>query len=215
MKVIHYSRTGYNGDFTYTSVCGLRVKTHQENEGSSIHPDETNCTKCMDTKEYKTDFTDNSNPSSDIKKRIYIESDILQADEFTTAQDTVKDFANEENLKCVERIFSKVLDRAWHDLEKTWNAVKWADEIYATSSLLPLSGGSYMGAPVIFNGMCERAIKEGITGKSVIILNHPKHISWYMIDIDIMKKAFKNNDLYMYNDNYDKLVKVDVSKIKK
>jgi hypothetical protein len=107
------------------------------------------------------------------------------------------------------------LDYAWHDLENTWAAVKISDEIYATSSLMPLTGGSYIGAPVIFNGMCERAVKENVTGKSVIILNTLENIEWGMIDMKIMKKAFKDNDLYMYDENYDNLVKVDIKKLKK
>lgn len=212
-KITHYSRTGYNGNYTYTVVCGKKVKTHQNNEDSDIDPEKANCPKCLATKEYKTDLGDQKKTKRGIKRRIYIESDILQAGELSNVQRKVYDFAKENNLKCVDRVFSHILDRAWHDLEKTWDAVKMADEIYADSSLMPLCGGSYMGAPVIFNGMCERAIKEGVTGKSVIILNELKNISWHMIKIDIMKKAFKVNDLFMYNENYD-LVKIDVQKIK-
>lgn len=212
-KLIHYSRTGYNGDFTYTSVCGKKVKTHQDNEESSINPEEANCKKCMRTEKYKVDFNDTRTMGRDIKRRIYIESDILQANEFRHAQSEVFDFVKAKGLICVDRVFSQVLDHAWHDLEKTWKAVKNADEIYATSSLMPLVGGSYMGAPVIFNGMCERAIKENITGKVVVILNGLDNINWYMIKIKLMKEAFKKNHLFMRNDNYD-LVKINVSKIK-
>lgn len=213
-KLIHYSRLGYNGNYTYTSVCGKEVKTHQDNEESTIHPEKANCKNCMMSIHYKSDLKALNTKKAAWKRRIYIESDILQADEFRSAQSDVFSFVKEHGLKCVDRVFSQVLDFAWHDLEKTWKAVKDADEIYATSSLMPLSGGSYMGAPVIFNGMCERAIKEKITGKSVIILNSLKNINWYMIKIDIMKEAFKENELWMYNDEYD-LVKIDVSKIKK
>ena len=215
MKTIHYSSSGYNGDFTYTSVCGKKVKTHQDNEESTIHPAKANCKKCLTTVQYKTDLDDSINVKPNIKRRIYIESDILQADELRDAQRTVADFAKEKGLKCVDRVFSEVLDFAWHDLEKTWASVKRADEIYATSSLMPLSGGSYVGAPVIFNGMCEKAIKEKIVGKSVIILNQLKNIAWHMIDLKIMKQAFKENSLFMYDDQYENLIKVDVSKIKK
>ena len=211
MKKVHYSRTGYNGDYTYTSVCGEKVKTHQDNEDTSIYPEEANCKKCLATNEFKADI---DKTKTDIKTRIYIESDILQADEFMDAQRTVSEFVKKDGLKCVDRVFSQVLDRAWHDLEKTWQAVKNADEIYSTSSLVPLCGDSYMGAPVIFNGMCERAVKEKITGKSVIILNHLKHICWDFIDIPTMKKAFKENSLFMYDDGYRNLVKVKMSKIK-
>lgn len=212
MKEICYSRHGYNGDYTYSTVCGQKVKS----DAVIIHPVKATCKKCFSTQEFKTDFADTTDKkNTNIKRRIYIESDILHADEFRDAQQTVRNYINSFGLKVVDRVFSDVLDFAWHDLEKTWQAVKDADEIYATSSLMPLSGGSYIGAPVIFNGMCERAIKEGITGKSVFILNHPKYISWHMIDIKLMKQAFSKNDLYMYTDDYDSLEKFDVSKVKK
>lgn len=213
MKLIHYSRYGYNGDLTHTSVCGKKVKSNQDKETTTIHPKEVNCKKCFATKEYQTDLSDFNITKVDTKRRIYIESDILHADEFTTAQRSVYLFIENKGLRCVGRVFSDVLDFAWHDLEQTWEAVKQADEIYAKSSLMPLIGNSYTGAPVIFNGMCERAIKEKITGKSVIILNSLKNINWDMIEIDIMKKAFKENNLYMYDENYE-LTKVDTSKIK-
>lgn len=212
-KLIHYSRTGYNGGYTYTSVCDKEVKTHQDNEESITNPQGANCKKCMATKEYKTDLNDYSTKGGEIKRRIYIESDNLHADEFSSAQDNVLTFLKKDNLKYVDRVFSDVLDYAWHDLEKTWAAVKDADEIYATSSLIPLCGNSYMGAPVIFNGMCERAIKENITGKSVIIFNTLENINWYMINVKQMKEAFKNNSLYMYNEDYD-IEKIYIDKIK-
>lgn len=212
MKIIHYSRTGYNGDYTYTSVCGKEVKTHQDREDSTIYPQEANCKKCLATKEFKAD-TDKT--KKDIKIRIYIESDILQADEFRNAQCEVFDFAKKKGLKCVDRVFSLVLERAWHDLENTWQAVKNADEIYSTSSFIPLCGDPNMGAPVIFNGMCKRAIKEKITGKSVIVLNQLKNICWDYIDIPAMKQAFKENSLFMYDDKNENLVNVDVSKVLK
>ena len=211
IKLIHYSRCGYEGNYSYNSVCGKKVKTHQDKEESSIYPEEANCKKCLATKEYKTDILDTP---AGIKVRIYIESDILHADEFRNAQREVKSFADSFNLQCVDRVFSKVIASAWHDLENTWKVVKSADEIYSTSSLMPLIGGSYMGAPVIFNGMCERAIKEKVEGKIVIVLNSLKNIHWDYIHIPTMKKAFKKNDLMMYNDDYDGFIKVDVSKIK-
>lgn len=215
MKKIHYSRCGYEGNYIYKSVCGKKVKTHQENESSSIYPKEANCKECIETQEYKTDLNDSVNTETNIKRRIYIESDILHADEFRNAQREVFSFAEKNGQKCVKRVFSLVLDHAWHDLENTWKAVKEADEIYSTSSFIPLCGDPSMGAPVIFNGMCKRAIKENISGKSVIVLNQLKNISWSYIDIAAMKKAFTDNSLFMYDDEYENLVKIDVSKIKK
>lgn len=210
MKTVHYSRAGYNGDYTYDSVCGQKVKTHQEYERTSIHPEEANCKKCLATREYNVDT---KKATSGVKTRIYIESDILHADEFHSAQREASDFAKTNKERCVDRVFSEVLDFAWHDLDKTWEAIKRADEIYATTSLIPLCGG-YSGAPLIFNKMCERAVKENITGKSIIILNSLKHISWESIDIEVMKKTFKKNHLFLYDEKYS-LVKIDTSKIKR
>lgn len=211
-KDIHYTRTGYNGDYTYDSICGKKIKGNE----ISSSPEKATCEKCLEHDKYKIDLADFlGHGDSTIKRRIFIESDILDADELRDAQREAYDFAEKQGLKCVDRVFSQVLDFAWHDIENTWEAVKKADEIYATSSLMPLTGNSYTGAPVIFNGMCERAVKENIKGKSVIILNTLKNIYWGMIDMKIMKKAFKDNDLYMYDENYDNLVKVDVKKIKK
>lgn len=208
---IHYSRTGYNGDFTYDTICDKKVKS----DVVSVSPNKTTCDECLQNEKHKIDLNDFlGNGDPEIKRRIYIESDILQATELYSAQRETFDFAEKKGLKCVDRVFNEVLDYAWHDLEKTWEAVKKADEIYATSSLMPLSGGSYVGAPVIFNGMCERAVKENVTGKSVIIFNTLENIEWGMINMKIMNKAFKNNDLYMYNEKYDNLVKIYVSKIK-
>lgn len=213
MTKIHYSRTGYNGDFTYNSVCGKTVKTHQEKESSSVDIILATCEKCLATKEYKTDLENLHNDQEGIKRRIYIESDILQAAEFRNAQREAFEFAENNGEKCVDKVFSDVLAYAWHDLEKTWSAVKRADEIYATSSLVPLGGGQ--GSPTIFNAMCKKAIAEGVVGKKVVILNRLENVCWDYIDIKAMKKAFTDNDLYMYNESYDGLEKVDISKIKK
>lgn len=215
-ETIHYSRSGYNGDFTYTSVCGKKVHSHSDDEKVHTSPEEANCKKCLASAAHKTDLTDSiGKTKTTIKRRIFIESDILQADEFSSAQREVHGLVKDKKMNCVDRVFSQVLDHAWHHLEKTWEAVKRADEIYASSSLIPLIGNSYTGAPVIFNGMCERAIKEKVTGKSVYILNSLKNIDWDMIDLDVMKKAFKENTFYTYDNDYDKIIKVDVNKIKK
>ena len=80
------------------------------------------------------------------KIRIFIESDILHDDEFRHAQREVANLLDDRGEKFDEdKIFDKALDFAWRDLEKTWAAVKEADEIYADSSLMPLVGNSYMG----------------------------------------------------------------------
>lgn len=209
MKKIHYSN-GYGGQLNYHTLCGKEIHSHDEKEQATIHPELVTCTTCKKTKEW---IEDSKPLTSGIKHRIFIESDIIHASEISRAQDDVAELCDAKGEKYVRRVFTQILDRAWHDLEKTWAAVKAADEIYAVTSLIPLSGGSYIGAPVIFNGMCEKAIKENVTGKDVYILNSLKNINWYMIKTDVMKKAFSKNNLFMYDDNYD-LVKIDINKIK-
>lgn len=153
--------------------------------------------------------------SLNMKRRIFIESDILHDDEFRSVKRKVANILEDKGEEFIENIFDEALDFAWHDLEKTWAAVKNADEIYANSSLMPLVSNSYMGSPVIFNGMCKKAIEEKVEGKSVFILRPLKDIWWDMIDLKLMKQAFKKNHLYMYDDDYENLIKVNVSKIKK
>lgn len=211
MTITHYSRDGYNGNYTYTSVCGKEVRTHQQSENSSINPEEANCPECLKSEAYITDLRDLQNTSPDIKRRIYIESDILQADEFRSVKREVRSFLRETGTPFVERVFSDVIDYAWHKIEYTWDTIKKADEIYASTSLIPIAGG-YTGAPVIFDRMCEKVIEENVTGKSLFILNTADSVSWDNIEKDVAIEAFSKNKLYLYNDNYD-LVEIDIKTI--
>lgn len=214
MKIIHYT-LGYGGKLNYHTTCGKEIHSHSDTESATINPGLVTCEKCLESKEWKDDLGHSTGETvTDIKRRIYLESDILHADELRSAQREVANMCDDKKVKYTNRVFSEVIDFAWYDLAKTWEAVKKADEIYSDSSLIPLSGNSYTGAPVIFNGMCERALKENVTGKDVYILNSLSNIHWDMIDIPLMKKVFKNNNLFMYDENYN-IAKVDVSKIKK
>lgn len=214
MQTVHYTN-GYGGNYNYATSCGEEIHSHCKTDTATINPSEVTCLKCKGTDVWIEDYGHSSGETkTDIKRRIYIESDILNVDEIRSAQREVSDICEEKKVEYIKRVFSEILDYAWHDLDKTWQSVKKADEIYTNSSLLPLSGGSYMGAPVIFNGMCERAINEQIIGKDVFILNKLENINWYMIKLDVMKEAFKNNNLFMYNNDYV-IEKIDVFKINK
>lgn len=212
-KVIHYAM-GYGGHLNYHTICEKEIHSHSDIEDATLHPEDVDCAKCKATKIWTQDYQDFTVIDKTIKRRIYLESDVLSESELRSAQRDVARLCDNKKLKYIRRVFSDVLDYAWHDLDKTWKAVKLSDEIYSNSSLFPLSGGSYIGAPVIFNGMCERAISENVTGKDVYILRNLKDIDWDMIKIPIMQKAFKKNNLFMYNDEFD-IVKIDVTKIKK
>lgn len=214
MKQIHYT-VGYGGSLNYHTECGKEIHSHSKTDGATINPIEVNCNECR-TDKWSDDLQHSIGAiKTDIKRRIYIESDILHADEIRSVKREVREICKKKSVKCIERVFSEILDYAWHDLNKTWGSVKKADEIYARSSLMPLAGGSYMGAPVIFNGMCERAINEKVKGKDVYMLVSLEDIDWDMIDMSIMRKAFKHNNLYVYNDEFSfEMQKVDISNIK-
>lgn len=207
-KLIHYSRDGYEGNYTYKSVCGKDVKTHQELEGSTIYPNVANCKDCLDTEEWKQD----TEPlPKNVINRIHIESDFLHSDGFRSVKRSCRNYAKERGEEIIPRVFSKVIDLAWHKLDETWEAIKQCDEVWAETSLIPLAGG-YTGAPVIFDAMCKKAIEENLSGKKIFILNNMEFVSWHNIDIEQMKKAFVNNKLFMYNDDYD-IEEVDITNI--
>lgn len=137
-------------------------------------------------------------------RRIFIESDVIKEEKIITAKRWVHSMLRERGIQISrEDVFQEVIGFAWHDLDKTWKSVLKADEIYASTALMPLISHSYSGAPVIFNGMMERAIKEGVTGKSVYIMRELKEVYWDMIDKKLIPKAFASNKLFMYDENND------------
>lgn len=209
---MHYTE-GYAGKLNYFTFCKKEIYSHSETDRATVDPKLVTCPKCKKDKRFLIDWADNSTIYPDIKRRIFIESDILHTSEIHSTQRTVARLCATKRVKCVRRVFTEILDKAWHNLGATWEAIKKADEIYANSSLLPLCGGSYTGAPVIFNSMCEKAIAEKIFGKDVYILRQLKDIDWYMIQKETTLKAFTVNNLFMYDENYD-IAKIDPLTIK-
>ena len=106
-----------------------------------------------------------------MKKRLFLESDILHEDELRSTQRQVyfilKDLGEEFDE---DTVFDTTIDYAWHKLDEVFEAVKFHDQIFANTSLMPLISGHYSGAPVIFNEMMKRVIEEGVEGKEVFIL---------------------------------------------
>lgn len=149
-------------------------------------------------------------------KRLFIESDVLHEDELSSAQCSVALYLESQKIPYNEKyVFDETCDFAWHEADKAWEAVKRADEIYASSGLVPLCGyGSYTGAPVVMDVMMKKAIEEKITGKSLIFLRSFEDIDWQQIDMKILPKAFKHNKLFTleYQDGYQ-LIPVDLKRI--
>ena len=164
----------------------------------------------------KIKFTDGYSLSTidGMKRRIFIESDVLDEEDLRSSQRAASYFMEESGEKFREEVFDEVITSAWHHLDETWQSVKNADEIWANTSLMPLIGNSYMGAPVIFNGMMERAIKENVSGKSVFITRSLSSIDWYMIKVDLMSKVFDKNKLFAYDEN-TKMTEISMKQIRK
>lgn len=149
-------------------------------------------------------------------KRLFIETDVLQKDELRSAQRKVSIILGYKNIKHIKNIFDEVIDFAWHEGDKAWEAVLRCDEIYSDSSLVPLCGyGTYTGSVVVMDVMMKKAIEQKVTGKSLIFLRPFKDIDWKGIDYKLLTKAFKKNSLFTleYQTGYE-LVKVSLKSIK-
>lgn len=145
-------------------------------------------------------------------KRIFIDSVKADEDEVESAEFTIEIMLNKKNLPIPTPIFNQVVSNAWHEADIAWEAVKSADEIYANSSLVPLSGfNSYTGSPVVFDVMMEKAITEDVRGKSVFFMRPFKNIYWEQIDVELLDKAFKHNFIYTLEDR--DFVQVDIDKV--
>lgn len=142
-------------------------------------------------------------------KRIFIDSDVIDEDEVDTALLRIGWAMQSDDIE-----FDEVVDFAWHEGEKAWESVKSADEIYASTSLVPLCGyGTYTGSVVVFDVMMQKAIDENVTGKSVFILRSKEDIEWDGIDVKLMPEAFKNNKLFTFE--VDNFVEVDIKSLVK
>lgn len=151
-------------------------------------------------------------------KRLFIETDVLQKDELRNAQRILSEVLKRQGLDYPKDVFDETKDFAWHDAEAAWEAVLRADEIYGDSSLVPLLGyGTYTGSPVVMNVMMKKAVDQKVTGKKLIFLRQYKDLDWDMIDLKLLRKAFKKNQLFTTEVNdvgfpYA-FVPVDVTKI--
>ena len=147
-------------------------------------------------------------------KRIFIDSDKVDEDELETAEFRMELVFLHDGKEIEQPIFHEVVSFAWHEGDKAWESVKSADEIYASTSLVPLCGyGTYTGSVVVMDVMMQRAIDENITGKSIFFLRSYKDVEWDGIDLKLMPKAFKHNKLFTLED--DTFVEVNIKQLVK
>lgn len=149
-------------------------------------------------------------------KRMFIESDVLREDELNDAKRTV--YYSLPDLSENERkseIFDTVIEHAWHNPEKAWQAILEHDEIYANSSLVPLAGG-YTGAPVVMDTMMRLARQQKVTNKSLFFLVPKEDIWWHGIDTKLLKKCFAEgkNKLYCINQEHSEFELINVKNLR-
>jgi hypothetical protein len=137
-------------------------------------------------------------------RKIFIEDDEeLREDEFRTALRrcyllTPKD----ERPAKDDEFFDQVLTNALMNSQEVWAAIKQADEIYASTALIPLMGfGSSMGSGMLFNNMMYQAIKENVVGKKVFIIREFKDVMWEELEAELVEQTFGpgKNELYTLN----------------
>lgn len=144
-----------------------------------------------------------------MKKRIFVESDILHSDKLDCVKRHLELLLESEQQDFLPEIFDVVIEGAMHKPEELIKAVVDADEIYINSSLIGLTGG-YFGAPMLFDAACQKAVELGITGKKIVFLRPFADIWWSNIDAEMLRMAFANNELYVTApDDMYKLVRVD------
>ncbi len=87
------------------------------------------------------------------------------------------------------------------DIKKTWEAIVSADEIYFSSTFLS-NGKSVISSSEIFNLLMDKAIKDGLSGKSVYCCTLDAEINWQRIDEEFFNKLFyKDNMFFTRNEN--------------
>lgn len=149
-----------------------------------------------------------------MKRRLFIETDILKEEDLERAREKVSDILGREGIEYPDEVFDDTKDFAWHEMKEAWESVKRADEIYGDSALVPIVGG-YTGAPVIMDTMMRKTIEEGIEDKSLYFLQPYDSIWWQEIDWKPLGKAFAKNKLFTmeFNNSEYEFVQVDIPKL--
>jgi hypothetical protein len=128
--------------------------------------------------------------------------------EYRRAQRTVHNLMGAGNT---EYVFDMSLFDALYNGSEAWKAIKAHDEIYCSTSLVPLIGA--MGSHTLFNGMMYRTIEEGVTGKKVYILNEYGNIQWDNLEAKLIGGAFKKNYLYVLAKDRNTFEQVDIDNL--
>lgn len=121
-------------------------------------------------------------------KRLFIEID------YKINTDHLETMANLFEMKDGWNFYATITSAA-HQADLT-DLIKEMDEIYMDSALI--NSGYGIGSGTLFNQLMYRAIEEKITGKKVFIFRKYNEVQWYNLRAELVKKAFKDNELFVY-----------------
>ena len=113
----------------------------------------------------------------------------------------------------VSEFFDRIICDARNE-ENLFQYIMKADEIYMSTSIVPLVFGTLVGSPHLWNTMMLKAVEHNLSGKKIFNLNSFKSIHWEYLDKTLFKKAFSNNQLFIL-DNDSNWIEVKFDEINK
>ena len=99
-------------------------------------------------------------------------------------------------------VFDTKIYEALFNGQEVWAQVKKHDQIYCSTSLIPLYGA--VGSGSLFRNMIHLAASEGVAGKEIYIVNRFESISWHELDsFALTAKVFESNKLFVWDPEVD------------
>lgn len=135
------------------------------------------------------------------KKRLFIEVHQINEhtkDDLESDLDSCQYISNNNEKK----FFWKVVDNARFE-PKLFDYIQEAEEIYMSTSIVPLVSHTRIGSPEVWDKMMKLAVAENVTGKKVFISRCKEDIEWGNLDKKLLRKAFKKNQLYTAERNQE------------
>lgn len=144
-------------------------------------------------------------------KRLFIEvskTNDYNRWELESSLDACQDLSKNESSD----FWWKVVDNARFE-ENLFQYISEADEIFMSTSIMPLVFGTDIGSPELWDAMLRLAIKNKITNKKVHIDRTLESIHWSNLNKKLLDKAFTKNYLYVASDDNEQWEQVDIDSL--
>jgi hypothetical protein len=142
------------------------------------------------------------------KKRLFIE--VHQVNEHTKDKlESDMDSCKYISKSNEEKFFWKVVDNARFE-PKLFDYIQESEEIYMSTSIVPLVSHTSIGSPEVWDKMMKLAVAQNVTGKKVFISRYYDDIEWCNLDKKTLRQSFKKNSLYVRDKEYRSWKQVDM-----